>query len=328
MQERRLVAQILDCTACELSVQVLPVPFSGEPGRIAVLGEAPGEQEDDVGRPFVGPAGQLLRRLLDHAGFEPNDLAYVNTVSCFPHGAPSWDHIRSCERNKLDQLDYLDPTFVLLLGKVALRSMRPDLDISQSRSRPFIHGRICFASYHPAAALRNAKYERGLKRDLAVFRQLVDAEDWQALIPDDCSRCEELAVAWESTGLGWCEPHMPESLRGIYDPRRRQVVEELESARRRDEALAQVADAADPNWMAAAWDALVEYLRTHEVFFSDEFWSEANLPRPKESRALGPVILRAAREGLMRKSGQFRKSVASHMTEKPVWDSLIYRPEP
>jgi uracil-DNA glycosylase len=326
-----LAAQIIDCEKCSLHAQcTLPVPFSGEPGPIVVLGEAPGEQEDKAGRPFVGPAGELLRRLLQRSGIDPEAVAYVNAVSCWPQGSPSWDHIRSCERNKLDQLDYLNPTFVLLLGKVALRSMRPDLDISQSRSRPFIHdGRICFASFHPAAALRNGKYERGLKRDLDAFRNLVDSADWQALIPDDCSRCEELATAWEATsGLGWCETHMPEPLRGVYDPRRRQQIDELDAARRRDEALGQVADAADPSWMAAAWDAIVEYLKSHQVFFVDDFWIETELERPRESRALGPVVLRAAREGLMKKSGEFRPSTASNMTAKPCWTSLIYQPKP
>jgi uracil-DNA glycosylase len=316
MNREELVAQIVDCERCELHAQCsLPVPFSGQPGPIVVLGEAPGEEEDRVGRPFVGPAGQLLRTLLRHAGLDPESLAYVNTASCFPHGTPSWDHVRSCNQNKWDQIDYLNPTYLLLLGKVALRSIRPDLEISGGRSRPFLHAdRICFASYHPSAALRNGKYERGLKRDLDAFVKIVHANDWHTFIPDTCSRCDANAVWWETTGLGWCPDHLPDHEKAAYTTRTRQQADQLDAARRRDHALARVADAADPTWMNQAWDALLDYLKTHQEFFVDDFWSQTQLARPREARALGPVVLRAARKGLMKKSGRFRKSVASNMT--------------
>jgi uracil-DNA glycosylase len=248
--------------------------------------------------------------------------------NCYPNGAPSWDHVRSCDTNKWDQIAFIDPTWILLLGKVALRSMRPDLEISAGRSRPFVHrNRICFASFHPAAALRNAKYERGLKRDVDAFARLVHVPDWQAMIPDDCSACDTDAIWWEESGLGWCERHLPEAEREGYDRRMRQQLDELDAVRRRDLALAQVADAADPTWMEAAWDALVSYLQTHKTWFSDDFWAETDLVRPRESRALGPVVLKAARQGLMKKSGEFRPSVASNMQSKPIWDSLIYKAE-
>jgi len=326
MDRTTLTAQILDCERCELHAQcTLPVPFSGEPGSIVVIGEAPGEQEDIAGRPFVGPAGALLRTCLTRSGFDPNGLAYVNTACCWPHGPPSWDQVRSCDQNKWDQIAYLDPTYILLLGKVALRAMRPELDISRARSRPFLHrDRICFATFHPAAGLRNGKYERGLKRDLDTFTRLVRADNWQDLIPDDCSACEADAICWETSGLGWCDRHVPEPERAAYDARMRQRIDELDAVRRRDLALAQVADAADPSWASAAWDALVAYLRSHETFFGDDFWLETNLERPRESRALGPIVLRAARQGLMKKSGEFRPSAQSNMQSKPVWTSLVH----
>lgn len=329
MDRAALSAQILDCERCELHAQcTLPVPFSGAPGPILIIGEAPGEQEDKAGRPFVGPAGQLLRQLLKRSGFDPDTLPMANSACCWPHGAPTWDHIRSCDQNKWDQIGYINPDWILLLGKVALRAMRPELEISQGRSRPFLQRNyICFATFHPAAALRNAKYERGLKRDLDLFARLVKTPDWQTLIPDDCSACEADALWWDPSGLGWCERHVPEPERAAYDARARQQSDELDAARRRDQALAQVADAADPVWAAAAWDALVTYLRTHQEFFVDHFWTETELVRPRESRALGPIVLRAARQGHMVKSGRFRKSTASNMTEKPIWTSNLYRAE-
>lgn len=327
MNRLDVIAQITDCTRCELHEQAtLPVPFRGEPGSIVVIGEAPGEQEDRTGRPFVGPAGKLISSLLGETGItEP--VAFINTLSCFPHGTPTWDHVRSCEPNKWAQLDYLNPTYVLLLGKVALKGMRPDLDLKRGRARPFLHrNRICFASYHPAAALRNHTYEDSLRDELRQFRALLDAgPDWQNLIPNTCAGCPLDAEWWEDTGLGWCRLHLPERFVPAYDARQALVAAERDAARRRDAAIVQVEAGADPDWMATAWDALVDYLRTHEEWFADDFWAETNLAKPREARALGPLVLRAAREGFMVKTGLFRKSVASNMTEKPRWRSLLYK---
>lgn len=328
MKRIDVVNQVVSCTRCELHSQcTLPVPLRGDPGPIAVIGEAPGEQEDIAGEPFVGPAGRLLAELLVEADItEP--LAFINTVSCFPHGTPTWDHVRSCEANKSVQLDYVDARYVLLLGKVALKGMRPELELKRGRARPFLVGeRICFATYHPAAALRNHSYEDTLRDELKIFRQLLDAPDWQSLIPNSCAACPVEAEWWEDSGLGWCRVHMPDHLVAGYEARQAAVAAELDAARRRDAALVQVAAGADPDWMATAWDALVDYLRSHPSFFVDDFWADTTLERPRESRALGPVVLRAAREGLMVKSGQFRKSTASHMTEKPIWDSKICKGE-
>jgi hypothetical protein len=77
------------------------------------------------------------------------------------------------------------------------------------------------------------------------------------------------------------------------------------------------------DWKAEAFSALRAYLATHETFFCDDLWT-TGLSRPAESRALGPVIARAARERLMERTGEFRKSVASHLSEKPLWRSLVY----
>lgn len=95
------------------------------------------------------------------------------------------------------------------------------------------------------------------------------------------------------------------------------------AAARRDGALAAVEAAADEAWKAEAWDLLVTYLEQHAEFHVDQLWS-AGLSTPRESRALGPIILRAARKGLMVRSGQYRPSVRSNLSEKPVWTSLIH----
>jgi uracil-DNA glycosylase len=326
MNRFEVIEQVITCTRCELSAQCNgPVPLRGDPSPIAIVGEAPGETEDQAGQPFVGPAGRLLDDILDECGItEP--VGICNSVSCFPHGTPTWDHIQACRPNVDAQLDYLDPIWVLLLGRVALAGFRPDIPLRRGRGRPFLdHKRICFATYHPAAALRNGSYRDCMRGDLEVFRELLDAgaDNWMRFIPDSCAACPNPAEWYEDSGIGWCPVHLPARLRPVYDANQARNAAEIDAARRRDSALDAVEANADPQWMAVAFDTLVQWLRTHPTFFCDEIW-DAGLDEPRESRALGAVMQRAARAGHMCKSGEFRKSVRSNMSEKPVWTSLIH----
>jgi uracil-DNA glycosylase family 4 len=328
-----VIEQILTCTNCELAAQCSsPVPLRGNPARIAIIGEAPGETEDRHNKPFIGPAGRLLARLLAAAGITES-MGIANTVSCFPHATPTRDHIVACEHNKWTQVDFLDPTWILLLGGVALSGMRRELLISKARARPFLtRDRICFATYHPAAALRNGTYETTLAEDLVRFKQLVDAgaDRWTDFIPDTCAGCGVEPIWHEDSGLGWCALHLPSSQQAAYNANQDRIAADLSAARhraqtRRDTAIAAVEANADDDWLADAYDELVVFLQRHPQFFVDDWWAETKLAEPRESRALGPVVMKAARAGLMVKSGTFRKSIRSNMTEKPVWQSCIYR---
>lgn len=331
MNRLELVDQIISCTECNLHLDcTAPVPLRGNPGRIAIIGEAPGETEDRLGRPFVGPAGNLLQELLTEFHFPPAGI--LNTVSCYPHGTPDWDHIHACHQNKTDQIKYLDPMFILLVGKVALKAVRPVLDLKRGRARPFrIDGRIYFATYHPAAALRNSVYESGMRNDIEIFRELIDTtgDSWMRFIPQSCSSCPLDAEWFEAdTGLGWCPVHLPATESDGYEQRKLMIAAEIDAVRQRailnrDAGMAQVEANADPDWMDQAWHALVEWLQTHDEFFVDDFWMGSGLAEPREARALGPIVMRASRAGLMEKTGKFRPSVRSNMTEKPVWRSLI-----
>lgn len=99
----------------------------------------------------------------------------------------------------------------------------------------------------------------------------------------------------------------------------------IETARtERDIALIRVAQAAPDEWKDHAWSWLVDYLEHHATFFPDDAW-EAGLEAPPELRAWGPIVQRAAREGLIVKSGQFRQRTRGHATAAAVWRSMIYR---
>lgn len=334
MDRLDVIEQILTCSNCELVDQCKsPVPFRGAtPTRIAVIGEAPGETEDNVGKPFVGPAGRLLGRLFQEAGItEP--MGVLNTVSCYPHGTPTNDHVMACNHNKWTQIEHLEPTYLLITGAVALTAMRRDLQIRTARGRPFlIHNRICWATYHPAAALRNGAREDDIRADLTAFKDLIDndPDQWMDHIPDTCAGCGIEPEWFEDNGLGWCVLHLPSAQLDAYKRHQAKLSAQYDAARQqasqtRDAALTQVTANADPDWLAEAYDELVRYLRHNAEFFVDDWWTRTQMREPRESRAFGAVVIKAAREGLMEKSGEFRKSIRSNMTEKPIWKSLIYR---
>ncbi len=97
----------------------------------------------------------------------------------------------------------------------------------------------------------------------------------------------------------------------------------LAAAAARDAGMAQV-DQGTPEWWKTYADQFIEwYCRTHRTVFVDDLW-DAGLQKPPSPRALGPRMQAASRAGWIRKSGEYRPSVRSNMTVKPVWDSLIY----
>lgn len=141
-------AQILTCRACDARDSCSnPVPFSGmNPASIVVIGEAPGATEDKQGEPFVGPAGRLLRRVIDDAfggrfvkeewGDEgvSDYCSYLNAVSCFPGKTPTRKQIVSCSPNLWAQLDILRPSYGLLVGGVALSALVPGMGGGRDRN--------------------------------------------------------------------------------------------------------------------------------------------------------------------------------------------------
>ena len=92
---------------------------------------------------------------------------------------------------------------------------------------------------------------------------------------------------------------------------------------RRGAGVEKVARGTDEAWARAAAIFIRDYCRRHEKMFCDDLWA-AGLPVPREARALGPIILNAIRDGIIRRSGRVRASIHSNMTPKPVWTSLVW----
>lgn len=209
--------QVITCTACALHKRcTAPVPWSGPvPARIAVLGEAPGRQEDEAGEPFVGPAGRLLRDGLTNVGLDVTSIAFINTASCWPRKedgkgrAPLPAEVEACAANREAQLDLVGARFVLLTGNVPLQAYRWDLKITKARAHPFDrNGRRHFPIFHPAAILRNPGWRRDFDADLMLFAKMLQDDDF---MPEPtcvyCARDEEQIEWWrfDDEGIPYCD---------------------------------------------------------------------------------------------------------------------------
>lgn len=206
------------CRRCDLHRSCSgPVPFHGPmTATAAVLGEAPGNQEDRSGRPFVGPAGQLLRSLLTEVGVDPDGLAWLNTVSCFPRRTPTTREVAACAPNLAAQLRVLAPTHLLVAGGVALSTVRTDLKITQAHGRLLsdIPGRWVFPVHHPSAALRSPGLVGVLGGDLGRWARIVAADrPWDHVSPS-CVTCGRLVARYDPDGLGWCANHIGRGMGG------------------------------------------------------------------------------------------------------------------
>lgn len=152
-----------DCTRCKLSAERRHIVFGeGSPDcEVMFIGEGPGEDEDRQARPFVGRAGQLLRRMIDRMELTSGSVYIANVVKCRPPGnrTPSHDEIETCIPFLRRQIEIISPRVIMVLGNVALQSLLgPELRITQSRGRFMKYEEIpVMPTFHPSYLLRNPK---------------------------------------------------------------------------------------------------------------------------------------------------------------------------
>jgi DNA polymerase len=162
------------CTKCALSAtRTKAVPGEGSPtAAIMFIGEGPGYHEDQQGRPFVGPAGQLLDKLLASIGLKRADVYITNMVKCRPpnNRDPFPGEIQACSGYLDAQVRLIKPKVIVTLGRHSFGRFFPGDTISKARGKARQwNGLTIFPIYHPAAALHNP----GLMPDLqADFQKL------------------------------------------------------------------------------------------------------------------------------------------------------------
>lgn len=173
------------CHACPLGqTRIKAVPGEGaEAPKALIIGEGPGAEEDASGRPFVGPAGQLLDKMLASIGLSRQENCFIaNVVKCRPPGNrdPQSGEIAACAGFLERQIDLLKPKAILCVGRVAACALLETADgIGRLRGRFFgFRGIPLLATYHPSALLRDETLKRPVWEDLKRFRQkLADLEE-------------------------------------------------------------------------------------------------------------------------------------------------------
>ncbi|MBI4301020.1 MAG: uracil-DNA glycosylase [Chloroflexi bacterium] len=188
--------RILVCPDCHLSQsRTIAVPGEG-PEKVSLffIGEAPGWHEDQQGRPFVGPAGQFLEQLLASIGLRRNEVFITNVVKCRPPGNrdPLPGEIAACSKYLDCQLDIIKPKVIVTLGRYSMTRFFPGETISKvhgtARKKD---GAICFAMYHPAAALHQQSLRRTIEEDMRKIPALLAKLD---KVPDTKEEPQQLSM--------------------------------------------------------------------------------------------------------------------------------------
>ncbi len=172
-----------DCTRCQLHSNRTHIVFGeGNPAaRVVLVGEGPGKEEDRLGRPFVGPAGRLLGRIITALGWRRAEVYICNVIKCRPprNRDPGVDEIAQCGPFLRRQLRAIRPQAILALGSFAaqflLASQQP---ISRLRKRVHqFEGIPVVPTYHPAYLLRNPLQKRQVWEDVQLLLSLVRGGD-------------------------------------------------------------------------------------------------------------------------------------------------------
>lgn len=179
-QLEELKQKCLECKRCELGETRINVVFSDgtpETAKAILIGEAPGENEDKTGIPFVGRAGKLLNEFLAKAGISrEKDLYIINTVKCRPpkNRVPTDVEKHECEHFLLSQIEIINPEIIIFCGATALKSFySKKVPISKIRGEVMeleiaSKKRKCIPIFHPSYLLRYHSLEEGSPRDLML----------------------------------------------------------------------------------------------------------------------------------------------------------------
>jgi DNA polymerase len=200
---KRLAEAAQSCTMCELYQDAEQTVFGEGPrtAEFVLVGEQPGDVEDRDGHVFVGPAGHMLDRVLEEAGFDRRRIYLTNAVKHFRfeprgkrrlHKRPGATHISACRPWLAAELRAVRPRVVIALGALAGQSLfGPKFAVMKSRgaplpwpppSGPFADSKLAiehgFATIHPSAILRGPdedrrKLRQGMIDDLVAARELV-----------------------------------------------------------------------------------------------------------------------------------------------------------
>ena len=170
------------CVACPLHEWRTQVVFADgdAPADVTFVGEAPGEQEDLSGVPFVGRSGQLLRSLLSDVGIDPSQVVIANVIKCRPplNRDPLPAEVDTCRFWLRRQVHLVDPAVICTVGAFATRwALGPEARITKVRGQRFtVADRLVIPTFHPAAALRSGPQGEqmlALRSDIGLLASVI-----------------------------------------------------------------------------------------------------------------------------------------------------------
>ena len=172
--------RINQCQKCQLGQTRTNFVFGvGDPNAdLVLIGEAPGEQEDLQGEPFVGRAGKLLDKILSAIKLSRNQGVYIcNVLKCRPpnNRDPLPSEVEQCEPYLIHQINLIKPRLIVALGRVAAKTLlKQNLPLKDMRSiKHDYHGTPLVVTYHPAALLRNQNLKPAAWEDFKWIRRLI-----------------------------------------------------------------------------------------------------------------------------------------------------------
>ena len=181
-----LEAALRDFDGCALKATAKQLCFAdGNPeSQLMLIGEAPGAEEDRQGKPFVGPSGQLLDRMLAEIGIDRTRTWITNVIFWRPPGnrPPTDGEIAVCQPFLERQIELLAPRIILFVGGIAAKALLGRKEgVTKLRGRPFTYSSTdgrdipCLVTFHPAYLLRQPLNKRFVWRDMLALRTRLDA---------------------------------------------------------------------------------------------------------------------------------------------------------
>jgi len=176
----QIADQVRSCQNCPLAAtRKNAVPGEGPANAaLMLIGEGPGFNEDQQGRPFVGASGKFLDELIASAGYKRSEVFIANVVKCRPPGNrdPLPEEIEACRAYLDAQIALINPAVIVTLGRFSMARWFPGAKISAIHGRARkIDGRTIVPMFHPAAALHQPALRESIEADFSGLRELIAA---------------------------------------------------------------------------------------------------------------------------------------------------------
>lgn len=178
---QRFESECSHCQRCALAQTRSHVVVGDGPRKVdlCIIGEAPGAEEDRQGKPFVGRAGQLLTQMLQAIGLSREQVYITNILKCRPPGNrdPRPEEIAECSPYLSQQLSWLQPKVLLLLGRISAQTLlETSKPMRALRGQHFTYSQAAYptvVTYHPAYLLRNPADKAKVLEDLLRVKSLL-----------------------------------------------------------------------------------------------------------------------------------------------------------